>query len=205
MLLRNSSASRLVQVCLGGAVAGLECEDAGRRRPTCNPRSRRGDIPAWKAVDRRNDRSGATMPLHFEPSEMERRTARLTRELAARQLDGLLLFSQNSMYWLTGYDTFGFCFFQCLYVGADGRTALLTPLGRSSPGAAHVQHRRHPHLEGLGRSRAGAGPRRHAGRPRAAGPQARDRKRFERAHLSAMVCGSPRPWRAWSRSSMPRP
>ena len=66
------------------------------------------------------------MPLHFEPSEMERRMARLTRELAARRLDGMLLFSQNSMYWLTGYDTFGFCFFQCLYVGADGRTALLT-------------------------------------------------------------------------------
>ncbi|HEX5327328.1 MAG TPA: Xaa-Pro peptidase family protein, partial [Acetobacteraceae bacterium] len=31
-----------------------------------------------------------------------------------------------SMYWLTGYDTFGFCFFQCLYLGADGRLALIT-------------------------------------------------------------------------------
>jgi Xaa-Pro dipeptidase len=30
------------------------------------------------------------------------------------------------MYWLTGYDTFGFVFFQCLYLGADGRMALLT-------------------------------------------------------------------------------
>ena len=30
------------------------------------------------------------------------------------------------MYYLTGYDTFGFCFFQCLYLGADGRLALLT-------------------------------------------------------------------------------
>ena len=66
------------------------------------------------------------MPLHFEPSEMERRMALLKQELSVRHLDGLLLFSQNSMYWLTGYDTFGFCFFQCLYVGADGRTALLT-------------------------------------------------------------------------------
>ncbi len=66
------------------------------------------------------------MPLHFEPTEMERRMLRLTRAMETRQLDGMLLFSQNSMYWLTGYDTFGFCFFQCLYVGADGRTALLT-------------------------------------------------------------------------------
>jgi Xaa-Pro dipeptidase len=30
------------------------------------------------------------------------------------------------MYWLTGYDTFGFCFFQCLALTSDGRMALLT-------------------------------------------------------------------------------
>jgi Xaa-Pro dipeptidase len=30
------------------------------------------------------------------------------------------------MYWLTGYDTFGFCFFQSLVVTSDGRMALLT-------------------------------------------------------------------------------
>ncbi len=41
-------------------------------------------------------------------------------------LDGLLMFQQESMYYLTGYDTFGFCFFQCLYLGADGKLALLT-------------------------------------------------------------------------------
>jgi Xaa-Pro dipeptidase len=41
-------------------------------------------------------------------------------------LDALFLFQQESMYWLTGYDTFGFCFFQCLVVRADGHMALLT-------------------------------------------------------------------------------
>jgi Xaa-Pro dipeptidase len=46
--------------------------------------------------------------------------------MAERGLDGMLLFQQESMYYLTGYDTFGFCFFQCLYLGADGRLALLT-------------------------------------------------------------------------------
>jgi Xaa-Pro dipeptidase len=30
------------------------------------------------------------------------------------------------MYWLTGYDTFGFCFFQCLVVKANGEMVLLT-------------------------------------------------------------------------------
>ena len=66
------------------------------------------------------------MSLHFAPSEFAGRRARLSAALAERRLDGVLLFSQNSMYWLTGYDSFGFCFFQCLYLGADGRTALLT-------------------------------------------------------------------------------
>jgi Xaa-Pro dipeptidase len=36
------------------------------------------------------------------------------------------MFNQESMYYLTGYDTFGFCFFQCLYLGTDGKIALLT-------------------------------------------------------------------------------
>jgi Xaa-Pro dipeptidase len=37
-----------------------------------------------------------------------------------------LLFKQESMYWLTGYDTFGYCFFQCLVLRADGDLVLLT-------------------------------------------------------------------------------
>ena len=30
------------------------------------------------------------------------------------------------MYYLSGYDTFGYVFFQCLYLGADGTMTLLT-------------------------------------------------------------------------------
>jgi Xaa-Pro dipeptidase len=48
------------------------------------------------------------------------------KSLEQAGLDGLLMFQQESMYHLTGYDSFGFCFFQCLYLGADGRIALLT-------------------------------------------------------------------------------
>jgi Xaa-Pro dipeptidase len=66
------------------------------------------------------------MALHFPPDEFAARRDRLNHALAAEGLDGLLMFSQESMYWLTGYDTFGFCFFQCLYAGIDGATALLT-------------------------------------------------------------------------------
>ena len=46
--------------------------------------------------------------------------------MAEAGLDGLLMFRQESMYYLTGYDTFGYVFFQCLYLGADGRMTLLT-------------------------------------------------------------------------------
>ena len=66
------------------------------------------------------------MAIHFSPAEMARRLALLLVALEAKKLDGALLFAQESDYWLTGYDSFGFCFFQCLYIGADGRIALLT-------------------------------------------------------------------------------
>jgi Xaa-Pro dipeptidase len=66
------------------------------------------------------------MSTHFDPFEFSRRRNRLIDAMQARGLDGMLLFQQESMFWLTGYDTFGFCFFQCLYLSADGTMALLT-------------------------------------------------------------------------------
>ncbi|WP_192361710.1 M24 family metallopeptidase [Mesorhizobium mediterraneum] len=66
------------------------------------------------------------MALHFERSEFDARRDRLMIEIAEKKLDAVLLFAQESMYWLTGYDTFGFCFFQCLVVKADGSMILLT-------------------------------------------------------------------------------
>jgi Xaa-Pro dipeptidase len=66
------------------------------------------------------------MALHFEPSEYRQRIAAAIAAMQKANLDGLLMFQQESMYYLTGYDSFGFCFFQCLYLGADGKLALLT-------------------------------------------------------------------------------
>jgi Xaa-Pro dipeptidase len=66
------------------------------------------------------------MPLHFSPTEMQTRRRATTTALQARGLDALLMFRQESMYYLTGYDTFGYVYFQCLVLTADGRTALLT-------------------------------------------------------------------------------
>ncbi|MHB0952670.1 MAG: M24 family metallopeptidase [Allorhizobium sp.] len=66
------------------------------------------------------------MALHFDASEFAARLERLTARMAEEKLDALLLFAQESMYWLTGYDTFGYCFFQTLVVKADGSMTLLT-------------------------------------------------------------------------------
>ncbi|MBA8880552.1 M24 family metallopeptidase [Phyllobacterium myrsinacearum] len=66
------------------------------------------------------------MALHFEPEEFAARRDRLMLVMAEQKLDAILLFAQESMYWLTGYDTFGFCFFQCLVVKSDGSNVLMT-------------------------------------------------------------------------------
>jgi Xaa-Pro dipeptidase len=66
------------------------------------------------------------MALHFSESELAARRERAVGLMQKRGLDGLLMFRQESMYYLTGYDTFGYVFFQCLYLGADGRLMLLT-------------------------------------------------------------------------------
>ncbi len=66
------------------------------------------------------------MALHFAEEEYASRLARLAARMQEEKLDALLLFAQESMYWLTGYDTFGYCFFQTLVVKRDGEMVLLT-------------------------------------------------------------------------------
>ena len=43
-----------------------------------------------------------------------------------QKIDALLMFRQESMYWLTGYDTFGYVFFQTLILDQKGNLILLT-------------------------------------------------------------------------------
>jgi len=64
--------------------------------------------------------------LHFPPEEFAAREAATLAAMAAARLDALLIFRQESTYWLTGYDTFGYVHFQALVLTAEGRLALLT-------------------------------------------------------------------------------
>ena len=66
------------------------------------------------------------MALHFTREEFAERRSRACAAMVEAGLDGLLIFRQESMYWLTGYDTSGYSMFQGMYLGVDGALALLT-------------------------------------------------------------------------------
>ena len=67
------------------------------------------------------------MALHFEQEEFDGRIAAARKALTADRLDAVLLFAQESLYYLTGFDTSGFVFFQCAVLTAsDGPITLLT-------------------------------------------------------------------------------
>ena len=94
------------------------------------------------------------MALHFTTDELAGRRARAIAALQQRGLDGLLMFRQESMYYLTGYDTFGYVFFQCLYLGVDGRLMLLT----RAPDLRQAQHTSVIEDIRIWRDREGANP-----------------------------------------------
>ena len=66
------------------------------------------------------------MAIHFTKEEFSERKSKIIKELKKQSLDGLLMFRQESMYWLTGYDSFGYVYFQCLILTAKGNLVLLT-------------------------------------------------------------------------------
>ena len=66
------------------------------------------------------------MGLHFTVEEFSKRKQDVLKSMKEQNLDALLMFRQESMYWLTGYDTFGYVFFQTLVLDQKGNVILLT-------------------------------------------------------------------------------
>ena len=66
------------------------------------------------------------MGLHFSVEEFKNRKDKVIKLLNEEKLDAILMFRQESMYWLTGYDTFGYVFFQTLVLDKKGNVILLT-------------------------------------------------------------------------------
>ena len=51
------------------------------------------------------------MSLHFSKKEFTSRKSKVLKSMKEQNINALLMFKQESMYWLTGYDSFGFVFF----------------------------------------------------------------------------------------------
>ena len=66
------------------------------------------------------------MGLHFSKEEFTSRKLKVLKSMKEQNIDALLMFRQESMYWLTGYDTFGYVFFQTLVLDQKGNIVLLT-------------------------------------------------------------------------------
>ena len=66
------------------------------------------------------------MSLHFSKEEFKFRKSNVLNSMMEQNIDALLMFRQESMYWLTGYDTFGYVFFQTLVLDQQGNLILLT-------------------------------------------------------------------------------
>ena len=66
------------------------------------------------------------MGLHFSKEEFKSRKSKVLNSMKKENIDALLMFRQESMYWLTGYDTFGYVFFQTLILDQKGNIVLLT-------------------------------------------------------------------------------
>jgi Xaa-Pro dipeptidase len=81
------------------------------------------------------------MALHFSKEEFQKRKIDILKSMKEQTLDALLMFRQESMYWLTGYDTFGYVFFQTLVLDKDGNITLLTraPDLRQAQNTSNIQ------------------------------------------------------------------
>ena len=81
------------------------------------------------------------MGLHFSLGEFKSRKSKVLESMKEQNLDALLMFKQESMYWLTGYDTFGYVFFQTLVLDKDGNVILLTraPDLRQAQNTSNIQ------------------------------------------------------------------
>lgn len=64
--------------------------------------------------------------LYFTEAEFQDRRNRALELMKRENLDGFLMTKQESLYYFTGFDTFGYVFFQAMYFHNDGRMRLIT-------------------------------------------------------------------------------
>lgn len=95
--------------------------------------------------------------IHFTREEFAERQAKVRQKLSALNLDDLLLFKIEDMYWLCGFESDGFCIFNNLFIGTDGaltHVARPTDLANISYSSICEDVRVSPDSEHLSRSSA---------------------------------------------------
>lgn len=93
--------------------------------------------------------------IHFSREEFSKRQKKTRKLLQELELDGLLIFKIEDMYWLTGYESDGFCIFGSMFIGTDGDlTHLARPadLGNLSYSSICEDIRISPDTEGSNRA-----------------------------------------------------
>ena len=94
--------------------------------------------------------------IHFSREEFSKRQKKTRKLLQELELDGLLIFKIEDMYWLTGYESDGFCIFSSMFIGTDGDlTHLARPadLGNLSYSSICEDIRISPDTEGSTRAK----------------------------------------------------
>ena len=65
---------------------------------------------------------------HFSREEFAQRQEKTRGKMTSMELDGLLLFKIEDMYWLCGFESDGFCIFSNMFIGTNGAlTHLVRP------------------------------------------------------------------------------
>ncbi len=77
----------------------------------------------------------------FELKEFKARQRKVLKSMAEQGLDGLLMFNQESMYHLTGYDTFGFCFSSSAFSWMRTGASRCSPARPTCGSAAYLHHK----------------------------------------------------------------
>ena len=62
---------------------------------------------------------------YFTQSEWQRRFHKVKERIREKEIDGLLITSTENIFYLTGFHTTGYYYFQCLYIPAHGIPFLL--------------------------------------------------------------------------------
>ena len=86
------------------------------------------------------------MTLHFSKEEFASRKSKVISSMKEQNINALLMFKQESMYWLTGYDTFGFVFFQSLIL-RRWRSNFINKSSRFKTSSKHIKYKKYNYLE----------------------------------------------------------